>query len=242
MFQHITENDWSVRFVGGSIKVLGAAAYDDNQYDDDGEEMDGGRRRRRLGDLENVVRSRYGNPPFFHTPAALPDAFATGIHVQTTFFFLFLWCGNPTFCVPLVVVDSLQVPRVLERQLRRRDRCRDGRLFLHRRGASVVLCPPVDRRAPGRRLRNHGRGASLPVTASLKAAQIPQTHRFHPPVHSSRRRYVSTGFGVPIKRRNQRETGYTSLLVKEERCHAYVWMLKLLRWRGVPRSLIFRRG
>ncbi|CAM9782649.1 unnamed protein product, partial [Ectocarpus sp. 12 AP-2014] len=64
VFQHITENDWSVRFVGGSIKVLGAAAYDDDDHDDDdhddhGEETDGRRRRRRLGDLENVVRSRY---------------------------------------------------------------------------------------------------------------------------------------------------------------------------------------
>ncbi|CAB1109758.1 unnamed protein product [Ectocarpus sp. CCAP 1310/34] len=64
VFQHITENDWSVRFVGGSVKVLGAAAYDDDDDDDDdpddhGEETDGRRRRRRLGDLENVVRSRY---------------------------------------------------------------------------------------------------------------------------------------------------------------------------------------
>lgn len=59
MFQHITENDWSVRFVGGSIKVLGAAAYDDDDHDDHGEETDGRRWRRRLGNLENVVRSRY---------------------------------------------------------------------------------------------------------------------------------------------------------------------------------------
>ncbi|CAM9633673.1 unnamed protein product, partial [Hapterophycus canaliculatus] len=62
VFQHITENDFSVRLVGGSIKVMGAAAYDDYPDDDD----DGGRRlrrkrrrRRRLGALENIVRSRY---------------------------------------------------------------------------------------------------------------------------------------------------------------------------------------
>ena len=65
MFEHITENDFAVRLVGGSIKVLGAAAYDD-YHDDDADGVDGGRqrrrqrrRRRRLGALENVVRSRY---------------------------------------------------------------------------------------------------------------------------------------------------------------------------------------
>lgn len=63
VFQHITENDFAVRLVGGSIKVLGAAAYE--AYDDDDEAdtggvtggVDGGRRW--LGALENVARSRY---------------------------------------------------------------------------------------------------------------------------------------------------------------------------------------
>eukprot|EP00903_Cladosiphon_okamuranus_P012613 g11801.t1 len=62
VFQHITENDFAVRLVGGSIKVLGAAAYD--AYHDDAADIgavaggvDGGRRW--LGALENATHSRY---------------------------------------------------------------------------------------------------------------------------------------------------------------------------------------
>ncbi len=36
VFEHITENDFAVRLAGGSIKVLGAAAYDDDEDGADG--------------------------------------------------------------------------------------------------------------------------------------------------------------------------------------------------------------
>ena len=62
VFQHITENDFAVRLVGGSTKVLGAAAYDEYHVDEAGISgvaggVDG--RRRWLGALENVAQSRY---------------------------------------------------------------------------------------------------------------------------------------------------------------------------------------
>lgn len=62
VFQHITENDFAVRLVGGSTKVLGADGYDEYHADEAGVGgvtggVDGGRRW--LGALENAVRSRY---------------------------------------------------------------------------------------------------------------------------------------------------------------------------------------
>lgn len=62
VFQHISENDFSIRLVGGSVKASGSIAYDTYHDDDeDADETTASRRRRlqrrRLGALEPVTRS-----------------------------------------------------------------------------------------------------------------------------------------------------------------------------------------
>ena len=60
MFQHISENEFSERLVGGSARYLGSAAYN-FFYDDvnDNTTMNFPRKERRLSAMEIIVRSRY---------------------------------------------------------------------------------------------------------------------------------------------------------------------------------------
>ena len=60
MFQHISENEFSERLVGGSARYLGSAAYN-FFYDDinDNTTMNFPRKELRLSAMEIVVRSRY---------------------------------------------------------------------------------------------------------------------------------------------------------------------------------------
>ena len=59
VFQHITLNDFDIRLVGGSVRLLGSASYSASNDDDNDTVNNRRRRRRRLRRLqENVPRNR----------------------------------------------------------------------------------------------------------------------------------------------------------------------------------------